>query len=75
MEVLKVSKNLFSPVSLPGMGRSIEVNDISREEILRIQSLVAQENLAVEFVEEPGTQYPVLRLWINPHEAQVTLFV
>ncbi len=75
MEVMKVSKGLFNPVNLPGMGRSIELNDISRERIAHIHTMVAQNNLAVEFLEEPGVQYTVRQVWVNPHEQQITLFV
>lgn len=75
MQVIQVSKRTFMPVSLPGMGRSVEVNDITREEIMRIQHLYANNDLAIEFIEEPGVQYPVIKIWVNPHGAQVTLFV
>lgn len=75
MEVIRVSKRTFMPIALPGMGRSVEVNDISREEIMRIQDLYARQDLAIEFIEEPGVTYPVIKIWVNPHGAQITLFV
>lgn len=75
MEVIRVSKRTFMPISLPGMGRSVEISDISWEEIMRIQERYAQHDLAIEFIEEPGVTYPVIKLWVNPHGAQITLFV
>lgn len=75
MTVIPVSKRTFMPISLPGMGRSVEVNDITPEEIMRMQHLYAQQDLAIEFIEEPGVQYPVQKIWVNPHGSQITLFI
>lgn len=75
MEILKVSKRLFSPISLPGMGRSVEIDNVSREEAMQIQALFARQDLAVEFIEEPEIHYPVVQLWVNPHGGQVTVFI
>ncbi len=76
MHIVTVSKRLFNPVRLPGMGRSIEINDLSDSEVIQIRHAFTQQNLAVEFEEEPGTQYPVIQLWANPHGGgQVTVFI
>ncbi len=76
MHIITVSKRLFNPVRLPGMGRSIEINGLSDSEVVQIRQAFIQQHLAVEFEEEPGTQYPVIQLWANPHGGgQVTVFV
>ena len=75
MKVFTISKNLLNPISLPGMGRSIEVNGLSEREILEIRAAFSQRELSVEFSEEPGIQVPVTQLWANPHALQITLFI
>lgn len=75
MKVVSVPKILLSPIALPGMGRSIDVAGLSAVEVLQIRSALAQGELFVEFEEEPGQQIPVINVWANPHQAQVTLFI
>lgn len=75
MTVIPVSKKFFVSIALPGMGRSIELNDQPASEIQRIHRAYQTQELAVEFIEEPGTTYPVVQLWVNPHGDQVTLFI
>ena len=75
LKIITISKNAFNPISLPGMGRSIEVTELSDTEIMDIRSAYLQNELYIEFTEEPGTQLPVLQLWTNPHSPQITLFV
>lgn len=76
MHVVNVSKRLFNAIALPGMGRSIEMNDLSDQEIAQMLRSFSQKALCVEFTEEPGTQHPVVQLWANPHGGgQITLFV
>jgi len=75
MKVITVSKSLLNPISLPGMGRSIEISGLSESDILDIRNAFSQKALCVEFTEEPGTKLPVVQLWANPHSPQITLFV
>lgn len=75
MKVVTVSKNLFNPIPLPGMGRSVEVAGLDEMELREVRAAFAQHELYLEFTEEPGTQLPVVQLWANPHAPQVTLFV
>ncbi|NMP23933.1 hypothetical protein [Sulfobacillus harzensis] len=75
MTVIPVSKRFFVAISLPGMGRSIDLVNQPPEEIQRIREAFQTGDLAIEFIEEPGTTYPVGKLWVNPHGDQVTLFI
>ncbi len=75
MAVLQVSKRFFVGIALPGMGRSIDLINQPPEEIRRIHESYAAGDLSVEFVEEPGQTYPVVKIWVNPHGDQVTLFI
>jgi len=73
--VLTVPKSSYNPISLPGMGRSIEVSGLCAQEVLDIRNAFSRKELCVEFVEEPGTELPVVQLWANPHALEVTLFI
>lgn len=75
MKVVRASKSLFNPIALPGMGRSVEVTDLSAQELLEVRTAFAKRELFLEFTEEPGVQMPVKQIWANPHGLQVTLFV
>ncbi len=75
MKVVTISKNLFNPISLPGMGRSMEVNDLSATDIMEIRTAFSKGELYVDFFKDPGTKLKVIQLWANPHAPQVTLFV
>lgn len=75
LKIVTVSKDLFSPISLPGMGRSIEMAELPEREILDLRKAFAQGELYVTFTEEPDTRLMVKQMWINPHAPQATLFV
>ena len=75
MKIVTISKNLFNPISLPGMGRSIELTGLPAAEMLEISNSFSQRELYVEFTEEPGDRLLVIQLWSNPHAPQITLFV
>lgn len=75
MKVVTVSKRFFNPITLPGMGRSIDLADLTALEAQEIRVAFSRRELYVEFAEEPGTEIPVIQLWANPHSPQVTLFV
>ncbi|MDQ0191084.1 hypothetical protein JI721_14485 [Alicyclobacillus cycloheptanicus] len=75
MKVVTVSKSLFNPIPLPGMGRSIEVNGVTERDIAEIRDAFSQSELFVEFAEKPGDKLHVKQLWANPHSPQITLFV
>lgn len=76
MKVLTVPKILLNPISLPGMGKSIEVNNLSQEESFEVRGAYSSRELYVEFEEEPGTTHPVINLWPDPHDqTRVTLFI
>lgn len=73
--VIPVSKRFFVGITLPGMGRSIDLINQSADDVDTMRRAYHAQDLAVEFIEEPGTTYPVIQLWINPHGDQVTLFI
>lgn len=73
--MIPVSKRFFVGITLPGMGRSIDLINQSADDVAIIRRAYHAQDLAVEFIEEPGTIYPVIQLWINPHGDQVTLFI
>lgn len=73
--VVSASKRFFVGIALPGMGRSIDLVNQTPEALRAMQEAFQRQDLAVEFVEEPGTSYPVIKLWVNPHGDQVTLFI
>jgi len=75
MKIVTISKNIFNPISLPGMGRSIELAGLPAAEMLEIRSAFSQRELYVEFTEEPENRLLVVQLWSNPHAPQITLFV
>lgn len=76
MQTLVVSKKMLNSLSLPGMGRSIEINGITAKENLEIRQAFPKGTLQVEFEEEPGVFYPVINLWPDPHSmTRVTLFI
>ncbi len=76
MHTIAVSKKLLNPMTLPGMGRSLEINGISGQENLEIRQAFAGKTLQIEFEEEPGVYHPVLHMWPDPHSVdRVTLFI
>ena len=75
MKVVSASNALLSPISLPGMGRSIDVSGLTDQDVTDIRIAFSTGELFVEFTEEPGRQIPVVQLWANPHSPQVTLFI
>lgn len=75
MKVIEVSKNLFNPIPLPGMGRSVELSDVQPAEIADIRAEFARGELYIAFKDEPEDQLRVVQLWGNPHAPQITLFV
>jgi len=75
MKTITVAKSLLNPISLPGMGRSVELSQVSEQELLAIRAAFTQHNLYIEFVEEPGQSFRVNQIWGNPHAPQITLFI
>lgn len=76
MKTLSVSKNLLNPIVLPGMGKSVELNHLTNEENQDIRQAFAENNLQIEFLEEPGQYHAVINLWADPHSmARMTLFI
>ena len=76
MRTLLVSKKLLNPVFLPGMGRSLEIINLTGGENLEIRGAFSQQNLQVEFEEERGIFHTVINLWSDPHTmAKLTLFI
>ena len=75
MKKLILPRGLLNPISLPGMGKSIDLGEMSGSENQEIRSAFAQGNLYVEFDDEPGVTHKVVNLWANPHSSQATLFI
>jgi len=75
MKIITVSKVLLNTMSLPGMGRSIELIGIDDNEAMAIHQAYQSKTLYVEFAEEPGNRVAVRQIWANPHSAELTLFV
>ena len=75
MKVLLLPRVLLNPISLPGMGKSIDLPEMSGIENQEIRSAFAQGELYVEFDDEPGVTHKVFNLWANPHSSQATLFI
>lgn len=76
MKVLKVPKFLLNPISLPGMGRSIEMNSLPPEDAFAVRNAYGVNELFVEFDEEPSEAHQVINLWPDPHDAtRLTLFI
>lgn len=76
MYTVTVPKKRLNSMSLPGVGRSIEVSRISPLENVQIRQAFAKLELQVEFEEEPGKFYPVTTLWPDPHSMErLTLFI
>lgn len=76
MKLVTVPKILLNPISLPGMGKSIEVNQLSPEESLEVRAAYSARELYVQFEEESGVTHPVINLWPDPHDStRVTLFI
>lgn len=75
MKVITVSKELLNPITLPGMGKSIELPPFDAAEIQEVRTAFGRHKLFVEFTEEPGEQIPVRQIWANPHSPQITLFI
>jgi len=74
--VVTVPKIWLNPISLPGMGRSIEVNNLSQAEAQQVRGAFAAADLEIEFAEEPGVTHRVLNIWPDPHDsARITLFI
>lgn len=75
MKIISVSKTLLNPITLPGMGKSIELAQLSAVEAAEIKQAFTANELFVEFSEEPGQTVQVISLWPNPHSTQLTVFV
>ncbi|MCI0183548.1 MAG: hypothetical protein OWR52_01285 [Acidibacillus sp.] len=75
MNIVSLSKTQLNPISLPGMGRSIELVGLSPSEVSDLQAMYTNKDLFVEFTEEPDQQVPVINIWVNPHSAEITLFI
>jgi hypothetical protein len=75
MKTLTISKQYLNPISLPGMGRSLELSGLAEEELVDIRSAYASGTLYIEFTEEPDERYKVINVWANPHSPQITLFI
>jgi len=76
VKVVTVPKMWLNPISLPGMGRSIEVNNLTQAESHEVRGAFAVADLHIEFEEEPGATHLVLNLWPDPHDsARATLFI
>ena len=75
MKVITVSKELLNPLSLPGMGRSLELNNISEGENMEIRNAYANKELVVRFEGEEATHL-VIQLWPDPHYiSRLTIFI
>lgn len=73
---LTLSKKLLNSITLPGMGRSIELNGLTPEENQKLKQAYSTSNLQVEFEEEQGAFHEVLNLWADPHTTErMTLFI
>jgi len=76
MKVISVPQMSLNPISLPGMGRSIELSDVSDQEIFEIRSAFAEKQLFVTFTETAADPVLVINVWPNPHGGgQITLFI
>lgn len=76
MKVITVPKSLLNPISLPGMGRSIEVNNLPQQEAFEVRGAYSAQQLYVQFEEGPNDTYPVINLWPDPHDpTRITLFI
>jgi hypothetical protein len=76
MTTLTISKKLLNSISLPGMGKSVELTNISGGENLEIRQVFSQGSLQIEFSEEPGVYHSVINVWTDPHSmSRITLFI
>jgi hypothetical protein len=76
LKTLTLSRNLLNPMTLPGMGRSIEVSGLSSPENLEIRSEWQKGELYIEFDDEPGNGHRAINLWPDPHDiSRLTLFI
>lgn len=76
MKTVIVSKSLLNPISLPGMGRSIELYDLPDVEVAEIRTAYLDQRLQVQFEGEDDVLHPVKNLWPDPHDkARMTLFI
>ncbi len=75
MKTITVSKDLVSPMALPGMGRSVDIAGLDPKEVIELRNAFAKGLLYIEYSEEPGEPKKVINLWANPHAPQVTLFI
>ena len=63
-------------MSLPGMGRSAELNGVTEEQNMTMRQAFSQRVLQVEFEEEPGVFHAVTNLWPDPHSMdRLTVFI
>lgn len=75
MKTLTISNQYLNPISLPGMGRSIDLPGMEEAELMEIRRAFAQKALFVSFTEAPEEKHLVINLWANPHSPQATLFI
>ncbi|HEX7056656.1 MAG TPA: hypothetical protein VF260_05600 [Bacilli bacterium] len=76
MQTVVVSKSQLNPVKLPGMGRSIELNELSGIKNIEIRQAFSRGALQVEFEEEPGVYHRVVNVWPDPHTTtRLTIFI
>ena len=76
MHTIVLSKKLLNSISLPGMGRSMELNGITHKENFDIRKAFSEGILQVEFEEEPEVYHRVINLWPDPHSMErFTLFI
>lgn len=74
--IITLPKKELNAVSLPGMGRSIELSGLKAEEHATLKNAYSQSTLQVEFEEEIGTYHQVINIWPDPHTTEkLTLFI
>ncbi len=75
LKIVTVSKDLVSPMALPGMGRSVDIAGLDPKEVIELRAAFSKGQLYIEYSEEPGDLKKVINLWANPHAPQMTLFI
>ncbi|SDX03598.1 hypothetical protein SAMN05444487_10948 [Marininema mesophilum] len=76
MKIITLPRKSLNPMALPGMGRSIEIYDISEEYSHQIRHAFSRKELFVQFEDGKETTYPVINMWPDPHDAtRITLFI
>ncbi len=76
MKTLTLPHHMLNPMTLPGMGKSIEVSGLTGPENMEILSEWRKGELMIEFDDEPGVSHKAINLWPDPHDvSRLTLFI